>query len=262
MFINLWLLYRIMKTIEQIKEMKGKEKIVMLTAYDYCFAKIMDNLVDIILVGDSLGNVVLGYKTTRAVKMQDMLRAVSAVARGSRHTMIVADMPYGADKNALKNAQRLLKAGADAVKIEGKVDIVAKLVKASIPVMAHIGFLPQTEKRFRVVGKGKEAKRLIKDAIKFEDVGAFAIVLECIPVKVAKVITSKLKIPTIGIGAGPYCDGQVLVSYDLVGLFTDFKPRFVKRYTNLSEIIKKAIIKFRADVKAGKFPKKEHSFEK
>lgn len=254
-----------MLTVEKVRAMKNKEKIVMLTAYDYGLAKIMDNVVDIILVGDSLGMVVLGYDSTKQVTMQDMLRHTEAVARGTKNALIVADMPYLSDRNAqeaIKNTKLLLNAGAKAVKPEGKPAIVETLVKANIPVMGHIGLLPQTAEKYSVQGKDEEtANKLLEEAISLEKAGAFAVVLECIPYKLAKKITCSINIPTIGIGAGPYCDGQVLVSYDMLGLYDKLKPKFVRKYVDLKEIIKEAIINYKEDVKKKRFPKKEESYE-
>ncbi len=246
------------KSVPGIIAMKGKEKIAMLTCYDYSFAKAMDG-VDILLVGDSLGNVVLGYNRTKEVTMQDMLRHVEAVARGVKSSLLIGDLPFGSyenEKDALHNSKLLMQAGADAVKPEGKVEIVNFLTKNNIPVMAHLGLLPQTAEKLGIVGKaGEEAKKILDEAKKMEQAGAFALVLECIPSALAKEITEAIKIPTIGIGAGKDVDGQVLVSYDMLGLFPDFEPKFAKKYLNLKEDIKKAVEEFSGEVKRGLFPK-------
>ena len=253
-----------MKTIQQIKSMKSKEKIVMLTAYDFPTAKLMDGIVDIILVGDSLGMVVLGYENTTQVTMQDMIRAAGAVARGAKNTLIVGDMPIGTydnEKDALKNARLFLGSGAHAVKIEKKPEIAASLIKNGIEVMGHIGLTPQTITNFKVQGKDKQsADKIIDEASALEKAGCFSIVLECIPSELAKTITNKIKMPTIGIGAGIHCDGQVLVTNDILGLYGDFKPKFLKRYAEIGQEIKKAIEQYAKDVREKKFPDEEHSF--
>jgi len=253
-----------MKTPEQIKAMKNKEKIAVLTAYGYPIAKILDEAnFDIILVGDSLGMVVLGYETTKQVTIEDIVRHTKAVANGAKNTLIIADLPintYNTEEDAIKNAKLLLEAGAHGVKPEGKKEIVRALTKQNIFVMGHIGLLPQTQ-QYSVKGKHEEeAKNLINEAKEIEKAGAFSIVIESVPLKLAKKITSSINIPTIGIGAGPYCDGQVLVINDLLGLYDKLKPKFVKQYANLWEIIKKAVIRYRDDVKASKFPTKKYSF--
>ncbi len=245
--------------------MKGIEKISVLTAYSYSIAKIMDNIVDIILVGDSLGMVVYGFDGTREVKMQDMIRHTQAVANGAKKALIISDLPYQSDsteESAIKNAKLLIKAGANAVKPEGKLPIVAALTKENIPVMAHIGLLPQTAEKFNVQGRDKQtAEKLIKEAKQLEEAGAFGVVLEAIPSELAKQITKSIDIPTIGIGAGPNCDGQVLVSNDMLGLYDNFTPKFVKKYADLNEIITKAVKSYTNDVKEGKFPSKKESYE-
>lgn len=244
--------------------MKGKEKISVLTCYDYSFASLMDGKVDILLIGDSLGNVVLGYDRTRHVTMADMLRHTAAVSRGASHTLIAADLPYGSyetAKEALKNSHALLKAGAHAVKPEHKPEIAAFLVKEGVPVMGHIGLLPQTATKYGVQGKDEAAaKQLVKDAKALERAGVFSLVLESIPSSLAREITHGVSVPTIGIGAGPDCDGQVLVSYDMLGLFTKFKPKFVRRYAQLDREIVRAVEQYTQDVKKGAFPTKEYSF--
>lgn len=253
-----------MKSAHQIKLMKGKQKIVMLTAYDFPTAKLMDGIVDIILVGDSLGMVVLGYENTTKVTMEDMLRATAAVARGAKKTLIVGDMPFGTydnEKDALKNAKLFLEAGAHAVKVEKKPEIAEFLVKNGIEVMGHIGLTPQTITSFKVQGKDKEsAERILQEAIALDKAGCFSLVLECIPSSLAKTITDKISIPTIGIGAGIHCDGQVLVTNDILGLYGDFKPKFLKRYAELGNEMKKTFEEFAKDVREEKFPTDEQSF--
>lgn len=252
------------KTVDDIKAMKGKEKIAVLTCYDYSFAKAMDGNVDIILVGDSLGNVVLGYDRTKYVTMQDMIRHLQAVRSGTPDTFIVADLPYASynnEEDAIKSSKKLIKAGADAVKPEGKPEIVKVLADDGVEVMGHLGLLPQSAEKYGVVGKGEEeAKRIIGEAKKIEEAGAFSLVLESIPSKLAEEITNNLKIPTIGIGAGNKCDGQVLVLYDMLGLFPDFEPRFVRKYLNLKEDIRKAVQQYSKDIKEGRFPSENESF--
>lgn len=244
--------------------MKSKQKIVMLTAYDFPTAKLMDGIVDIILVGDSLGMVVLGYENTTKVTIDDMLRATAAVARGAKDTLIVGDMSFGTyenEKDALKNAKLFLEAGAHAVKVEKKPEIAEFLVKNGIEVMGHIGLTPQTITTFKVQGKDKEsADRILQEAVALDKAGCFSLVLECIPLTLAETITKKIKIPTIGIGAGIHCDGQVLVTNDILGLYGDFKPKFLKRYAEIGIGMKKAFEGFAEDVRDGKFPTEENSF--
>jgi 3-methyl-2-oxobutanoate hydroxymethyltransferase len=255
-------------TAEKIKSMKGKEKISMLTAYDYPFAKILDEVgIDVLLIGDSLGMVVLGYDDTKSVIMEDMIRHTEAVARASKNALVVSDMPFRSfenKENAVKNAKLFIKAGADAVKLEGGLEVIEvtkAIVDKGINVMGHIGLTPQTAKEFKVQGKDKEsAKKLIEDAKALDKAGCFSIVLECVPLNLAKKITQAVPIPIIGIGAGPYCDGQVLVIHDILGLFERFKPKFVKRYANLSDEIRKAVSEYKKEVKEGKFPSDEFCF--
>ncbi len=254
-----------MKTPEQVKAMKGKEKIAVLTAYGYPIAKILDETeFDMILVGDSLGMVVLGYETTKQVTMQDMVRHVQAVANGAKNTLIIADLPinsYNTKEDAVKNAKLLLEAGAHGVKPEGKPEIIEALTKESIPVMGHTGLLPQTDK-YEVKGKDKEeAEKLIQTAKEIEKAGAFCIVIESVPTELAKTITESISIPTIGIGAGKECDGQVLVVNDMLGFYDKLKPKFAKKYTNLWPIIKKAVSEYKEEVKEGKFPTEEYSYK-
>jgi len=248
-------------------------KITCLTAYDYPTARLLDEAgVDILLVGDSLGMVVLGYESTLPVTMEEMLQCTRAVRRGTRHALLVADMPYGSyhddPAEAVRHAIRFVKeAGAEAVKIEGgerRMELIARLVDAEIPVMGHIGLTPQSVNAFggfRVQGKSEEAgEQLLRDARAVEAAGAFSIVLESIPRELAARITAKLKIPTIGIGAGPDCDGQVLVIHDLVGLSFGHKPKFARRYANVGEIISRAAAEYCRDVQQGIFPSDEESY--
>ena len=243
-----------MKTIEQIKSMKNKEKIAVLTCYEYFTAKILDSVgIDIILVGDSLANVVLGYETTRDVTMNEMKIFTEAVARGAKNSFIVGDMPYLSDRNkeeAVKNAKIFVQSGANAVKIEGnKEEIIKAIIKEGIPVMGHLGLLPQTAKKFEMQGKDKEAAdKLVKDAKALESYGCFCIVLECVVPELAEKITQNVNIPTIGIGSGKDCDGQVLVINDILGL-CDKSPSFAKKYTDLGKEIRKAVENYINDVK-------------
>lgn len=262
-------------TITRLKDMKEKgEKIVMLTCYDYPTALIMNEAgIDILLVGDSLGMVVLGYEDTLPVTMEDMIRYTQAVARGNKNSLLVADMPFlsyeVSKEEAIKNAGRLIKeAGAQAVKTEGgkeMAEIIKAIVNVKIPVMGHIGLTPQSVHKlggFKVQGKtAPQVKKLIEDAQALEKAGVFSIVLECVPAEVARMITERVKVPTIGIGAGPYCDGQVLVTHDLLGLFDRFVPKFVKQYADLRKILKEAFTKFKEEVEKGEFPSQEHSFK-
>ncbi|SHN64612.1 3-methyl-2-oxobutanoate hydroxymethyltransferase [Desulfovibrio litoralis] len=260
-------------TSYDIRQSKGKKKLSVLTAYDYTSAMIFDSAgVDILLVGDSLGMVVLGRSDTLSVTVDDIIRHSSAVARGTKHSLIVADMPFMSYEisveEALKNSARIMVEGqAKAVKVEGAGRVlpqVKAMVEAGIPVMGHIGLTPQrlaTLGGFKVQGKSAEtALLLIKEAIALQDAGCFSIVLEAIPEALATRITNILKIPTIGIGAGAGCDGQVLVSHDLLGLYSDFTPKFVKRYANLASCMKNAVEEYCKEVESGTFPTKEHSF--
>ncbi len=261
-------------TIADIKEMKQrKEKIPMLTAYDYVIAKIADAAgIPLILVGDSLGMVVLGYESTIPVTMEEMLHHTRAVVRGTKHALVIGDMPFmtyhTSISDALYNAARFIQqGGAQAVKLEGGeivAETVRRIVNCGIPVMGHIGLTPQSIHQlsgFKVQGRTPEAAaRLLKDALALEEAGAFAIVLESVPAPLAKLITQKVSIPTIGIGAGPDCDGQVQVISDLLGLFTEFVPRHAKQYVKLSEIIRTAITNYITEVKEGTFPTEKHSY--
>ena len=252
-------------TIAKIKSMKGKEKIAMLTAYDCFTAKTMDGAgIDLILIGDSLGMVVLGYENTLSVTVDDMLRHTGAVVRGTKNALIVADMPtgsYGDNETAALNAEAFIKLGADAVKIENKPEIAKFLVENNFPVMGHIGLTPQTLTDFKVQGKDEEtANKLIYLAKESEDAGCFSLVLECVPMQLAKKITENISIPTIGIGAGLFCDGQVQVFHDLLGLFSDFAPKHAKKYANLAEVITEAVSDYVGDVQTQAFPTDEQSF--
>ena len=262
-------------TTAVLKEMKErKEKIVMLTAYDFPTARMVDEAgIDAILVGDSLGNVILGYRDTLAVTMDEIVHHTKAVARGTKHALVIGDMPFlsyqASTEDAIRNAGRLIKEGrAEAVKVEGGrsvMDKVEAIVGAGIPVMGHLGLTPQWIHQFggfKVRGKTEVAARsIMEDARSLEKAGVFSIVLECMPWQLAKIITEKVEVPTIGIGAGPYCDGQVLVIHDLLGLSGDFAPKFVKKYAQLGSVIMKALADFKEEVKSGKFPSLEHSYE-
>jgi len=260
-------------TIKDILSLKGKRKITMLTAYDYPLASLVDRAgIDMILVGDSLANVVLGLDSTTKVGMTEMLIAAKAVTRAVKQALVVGDMPYESyqinPEESVKNALRFIEeARCDAVKLEWFdkcPEVTEKIAKAGIPVMGHIGLTPQTAEKlggFKVQGKNAEtAKKLIEQASELEKLGCFAIVLECVPDRIAELISKRLKIPTIGIGAGPKCDGQVLVIHDLLGLFERFTPKFVKKYANLAPIIAKAIEEYKEEVIQGKFPGRQQSF--
>jgi len=252
-------------TISKIKSMKGKEKITMLTAYDYSTAKYMDEAgIDIILIGDSMGMVVLGYENTLSVTTEDILRHTGAVSRGSDNALIVADMVAGSyddNESAALNAEALIKSGADNVKIENKPEIAKFLVENKIEVMGHVGLTPQTVTDFKVQGKEEEtANRIIKMAKDLEAAGCYCVVLEGIPLDLGKKITEMLSVPTIGIGAGPHCDGQVLVVNDMLGLYDAFTPKFVKKYAHLAEDMKKAFENYIKEVREGKFPEDKHCF--
>jgi len=261
-------------TINQIKEMKQKgEKITMLTAYDYAMAKIVDEVgIPLILVGDSLGMVVMGYESTIPVTMDDMLHHTKAVVRGTKQAMVIGDMPFMtyhiSVDDALKNAARFIQeGGAQAVKLEGGITVaekVRRIVECGIPVMGHIGLTPQSIHQFggfKVQGKTPEAAaKLLNDAQALEEAGAFAIVLETVPAPLAALITQRVSIPTIGIGAGIGCDGQVQVINDILGSFTDFIPKHAKQYTRLADIIRDAVTEYHNEVRAGSFPTDEQSF--
>ncbi|WP_099468281.1 3-methyl-2-oxobutanoate hydroxymethyltransferase [Konateibacter massiliensis] len=251
-----------------------KEKITMLTAYDYSTAKLMDEAgVNAVLVGDSLGMVILGYEDTISVTMEDMIHHSKGVANGCKNALVIADMPFLSYQtsvyDAVVNAGRLLKEGrAGAVKLEGGREVaeqVKAIVNASIPVMGHLGLTPQSINAFggfKVQGKSeKAAKKLLEDAMALEEAGAFAIVLECVPEALARLITDKISIPTIGIGAGAGCDGQVLVYQDMLGMFSDFTPKFVKRFGNVGDEMKKAFAAYQKEVREESFPAKEHCYQ-
>ncbi len=257
----------------KIKEMKGKEIISVLTAYDYSTAKIIDDAgIDIILVGDSLGMVVLGYESTIPVTLSDMIHHAKAVNRAVKHAHLVVDMPFMTyhvdDKTTMENAMKLMQeSGADSIKLEGGeeiIDKVKKLINAGVPVMGHLGLLPQSVNQlggFKLQGTNEEsAKKIINDALLLQEAGVYSIVLEAIPHQLAKTISESLTIPTIGIGAGVDCDGQVLVVNDMLGSFTDFTPKFVKKYGDIYNDTKKMFQKYRDDVKNKLFPSLEHSF--
>ncbi|NIO05676.1 MAG: 3-methyl-2-oxobutanoate hydroxymethyltransferase [Proteobacteria bacterium] len=261
-------------TIPDILEKRRQgQKITMLTAYDYPTALLVDRAgIDMILVGDSLGMVVLGYETTVPVTMDEMIHHTKAVVRGARFAMVVGDMPFmsynTSEQDAIVNAGRFIKeGGADAVKLEGGTtvqNIVEAIARAGIPVMGHIGLTPQTISQlggFKVQGRSAgAAKKIIEDAKALEDAGAFSLVLEAIPAEIAERITGNVRIPTIGIGAGISCDGQVLVYQDMVGLFDRFVPKFVKQYSQVGEIMLHSFKQFKEEVEKGVFPGEEHSF--
>ncbi|MBI5185678.1 MAG: 3-methyl-2-oxobutanoate hydroxymethyltransferase [Nitrospinae bacterium] len=257
-----------------LKKKSEKKKITALTAYDCPFARILDEAgVDIIMVGDSLGNAVLGYDTTLPVTMEEMLHHTKAVRRGVKNALLVGDMPFGSYQASLAecvgNAVRFIKeGGAAAVKLEGGRRVkekIAALVEMGIPVMGHVGLTPQSYHQFggyRIQGRDKKAAlEVMKDAEAIQEAGAFSVVLEGIPAKLGKQITEKLAMPTIGIGAGPHCDGQVLVLHDILGLSGDFKPKFARRYADVEDITLKAVKEFTRDVQEGKFPSIDESFE-
>lgn len=260
-------------TIPDIRNRKNDVPIAELTAYDYPWAKVADSAgIDVVLVGDSLGMVVLGYPDTVSVTMEEMIHHTKAVVRGVERALVITDMPFGSYNSsipaAINNATRILKEGrADAVKVEGGVSMaatVAAIVNAGIPVQGHIGLTPQTATSlggFKVQGKSAQAaKQLLDDAKALEDAGCFSIVLEAIPAPLAERITQTISIPTIGIGAGPHCDGQVLVIHDLVGLYDRFTPKFVKQYAKINEPILEALRQYKAEVENRSFPTEAHSF--
>ena len=260
-------------SVNDIISMKQKkEKVSVLTAYDYSTASICDKAnVDILLVGDSAGMVMLGYTNTISVSMEEMLLFCKAVSRGTKRAMIIADMPFGSYQpnidSAIKNAIQFIKVGCDAVKIEGGVEVVhtiRAMVNAGIPVMGHIGLKPQTcilWEGYKLQGKTKDsALKLIADAKALEQAGVFSIVLEMAASEVAEVISKNVTVPIIGIGAGRYCDGQVLVLHDMLGIYEDIKPKFVKRYAELSKLILEAILQYTNDVKTSKFPQEQNTF--
>ena len=261
-------------TVPHIVKMKQRgEKITCLTAYDYSFARLLDETgVEMLLVGDSLGCVIQGNHNTLAVTMDEMIYHTRAVVRGRRRALVIGDMPFmsyqASDEQALQNAGRFLKeAGAEAVKLEGGVavgDTIKKIVDAGIPVMGHIGLTPQSVHQFggyKIQGREKSRREMVlRDAEAVEQGGAFAVVLEGMPLDLAREITERLSIPTIGIGAGIHCDGQVLVIHDMLGLFENFTPKFVKRYADVKAVVTGAVKEFIGEVKEQKFPADEHSF--
>jgi 3-methyl-2-oxobutanoate hydroxymethyltransferase len=259
-------------SVSDILAMKRREKISVLTAYDYSTAQICDRAgIDILLVGDSAGMVVLGYTSTMPIGMQEMIIFCGAVARGAKRAMIVGDMPFGSYQPspnlAVENAVQRIKAGCDAVKLEGSSEIegtIKAIVDAGIPVMGHIGLRPQTSslwEGYKLHGRTKEAAiKLIKEADVLEKAGVFSIVLEMVATEVVDAITKSVSIPTIGIGSGPSCDGQVLVLHDMLGIYQDIQPRFVKRYAELSKSIFEAVSGYNRDVKDGRFPEESNTF--
>lgn len=266
----------IQKTTIPLLHRKKKEgrKITALTAYDYPIAKIVDQAgIDLILVGDSLGMVVLGYENTIPVTMEEMIHHTKAVTRAVKTAFVVGDMPYFSfhlGKNeTIANASRFLKdAGAQAVKIEGaskkRLGLIRDMIEAEIPVMGHVGLTPQSIHhlgRFKVKGKNADdARKILDDALNLQKAGVFAVILECVPMELARIITERLDIPTIGIGAGPHCDGQILVFHDLVGFLNGYLPKFVKRYVHLHDVLSQAVGEYREDVQKGKFPDDSHSY--
>lgn len=263
------------KTVQTFREAKeNKTKITMLTAYDYSTAKLVDEAgIDSILVGDSLGNVILGYEDTISVTMEDMIHHGAAVARGAKDALVVIDMPFMSYQtsvyDAVVNAGRLMKEGrAGAVKLEGGASVcpqIKAITQAGIPVVAHLGLTPQSVNAFggyKVQGKSEEAaKKLLEDALEVQKAGAFAVVLECVPAKLAKLITEKLDIVTIGIGAGNECDGQVLVYQDMLGMFSDYVPKFVKNFAKVGDVMKQAFSDYKKEVCEGTFPSAEHTYQ-
>src|SRR5579872_8874 len=260
------------RSVRDILSMKNSKKITVITAYDYTTSQLCDKAgVDMMLVGDSAGMVMLGYDNTIPVTMDQMCLFTEAVARGRQNALVVADMPFmsyqSSKSQAIENAGRLIKSGADAVKLEGGVEIkdtIHAIVEIGIPVMGHIGFQPQTttlQEGYKVQAKTKDAAiKLIESAKALEKAGVFSIALEMVTSEVSEIISSSIDIPTIGIGSGPDCDGQVLVIHDVLGLYEKIKPKFAKRYLELSSEIVKALTSYKNDVISGKFPANEHSF--
>lgn len=259
-------------TVPIIRGRKGKEKIAMLTAYDFPIASVLDSVgVDVILVGDSLGNVMLGYPNTLPVTVAEMIHHAKAVVKAASRSLVVIDMPFMSYhenlEQARRNAGRMIKeSGAEAVKVEGgrrMKDVIRAIVDIDIPVMAHIGLTPQSVNAFgghKVQGKGAAEELLIEDGKAVEEAGAFSVVLESVPRAVAKTITGMLSIPTIGIGAGPDCDGQVLVVHDLIGLAGQFRPKFVKTYVDVRGLIEKGVKEYIEEIRTGVFPDDAHSY--
>lgn len=263
------------KSVSTFQKLKDKgEKIAMLTAYDYSTAQILEKInIDGILVGDSLAQVVLGYENTYGVNLEEMLIFIKAVSRGAKNSFVIGDMPFMSYnislEQGLENAGKMIKAGASAIKLEGCndyiVNLVSRCVESGIPVLGHLGFTPQllnTIGGYKIQGKSADTtEKILESALKLQDAGAFAVVLELMPVQSAEYITKNLKIPTIGIGAGAGCSGQIVVIDDILGKFTDFTPKFVKKYANLHDIIYNAADKYLSEVKEGIFPSEEQSFE-
>jgi 3-methyl-2-oxobutanoate hydroxymethyltransferase len=260
-------------TVPAIRALKGKEKIAAITCYDASFARLIDQTsIQLVLVGDSAANVIYGLDTTLPITIDEMMMHTRAVAAGLRRALLVSDMPFlsyqPSAETAITNAGKLLQAGARAVKVEGGGShisaIISKLVEVGIPVMGHLGLLPQSVHRsggYKLQGRdASDAERMIAEAKLLEDAGCFSVVLEKIPADLAQKITSAISIPTIGIGAGQHCDGQILVLYDLLGLDPAFKPRFVRRYAELADVIKQALADYADDVMGGKFPSEKESF--
>ncbi len=261
-------------TVPTIRDMKARgEKIIMLTAYDTPFARILDEVgVDILLVGDSVGSVVAGYPNTLPVTIDEMIYHTKAVIRGTKRALVVIDMPFMSYQTSIEDAKRnaghmIKHSGAEAVKLEGGAkmkEAIKAIVDIDIPVMGHIGLTPQSIHQmggYKVQGKiQQQRQKILEDALAVEEAGAFSLVLECIPSELAQEITEKLSIPTIGIGAGVHCDGQVLVIHDLLGLLGDFRPKFVKSYVDLRSIISQAVEQYIKEVKEGVFPSEQHSF--
>jgi len=253
--------------IKKILAKKNKSKIVSLTAYSKSIAKILDAYCDIILVGDSMANVLYGLKDTHKITLNNIIEHTKSVKMGIKKSLLVVDMPkntYSNFKKAEKNANYIIKkTGCHAIKLESNnknFKIIEKLVKKKIPVMGHIGYTPQFKKKFKVEGSSNaEANKLLKEALSIQKAGAFSIVLECISAKTSKLITANLKIPTIGIGSSSYCDGQILVTDDMLGI-SGFYPRFVKKYADLNRVIEKAVKKYTREVKLAKFPTKKNFF--
>ncbi|MBO5261362.1 MAG: 3-methyl-2-oxobutanoate hydroxymethyltransferase [Coprococcus sp.] len=262
-------------TTTTLMQMKGSgQKISMITAYDYTMAKILDESgVNTILVGDSLGNTILGYEDTISVTVDDMIHHSRAVARGAKNALVVTDMPFMSYQtgvyDAVVNAGRLMKEGrAGAVKLEGGQEVcpqIKAIVNAGIPVCAHLGLTPQSINTFggyKVQGRTEEAaKKLMLDAKAVEEAGAYMLVLECVPEKLAKLVTESIGIPTIGIGAGKYCDGQVLVNQDMFGMYSDFVPKFVKQFANVGQCMREAVKEYISEINDGTFPASEHTYK-
>jgi 3-methyl-2-oxobutanoate hydroxymethyltransferase len=260
------------KTTRQIREMKGSKRIVVLTCYDFPTARILDRCgLDILLVGDSLANVVLGYSNTLPVGLEEMIHHARAVVRAHPRALVVVDMPFGtfqvSVEKTVEAAIRVIKeTGADAVKLEGgqrSAPSIRALTEAGIPVMGHLGLTPQSVLQFggyRVQGRGAEGQTLLRDAGLLSDAGCFSVVLETVPSTLAEEITKSIPIPTIGIGAGSACDGQVLVLHDMLGLYEEFRPKFVKRYAELAGVIEEAVLEYKREVEEGIFPDQDHSF--